>query len=332
MVRGPEDSERVVRGSVDAERSVITVRSLREWLSIYLKGFFMGSADTVPGVSGGTIALITGIYERLIAALTAIDPRILRDLLRVHDADARESIRVQLVRMDVVFLLALGLGMITAFVSLAHALERAVHQYPAPTYAFFFGLIGASAVVLYDQVDVSTPQRFGIAVLGVALAAAVTGRASAGVSHALPVILFSGALAVCAMILPGVSGSFLLILVGQYEYMLGALNRFTGSIADLAGGGTPADVLVAAPPVVAFVVGALAGLLTLAHVVNWALDNHRAATLTLLVSLMVGGLRLPAERVLAAESANATLVVAGLVAGAALVFAVDYLTDDLEYA
>lgn len=332
MDRGSEDSERAVRGSVDAERSLSTVGSLREWLSIYLKGFFMGSADTVPGVSGGTIALITGIYERLIAALTAVDPRTLRDLLRVHDADARESIRVQLVRMDVVFLLALGLGMITAFVSLAHALERAVHQYPAPTYAFFFGLIGASAVVLYDQVDVSTPRRLGVAVLGVAFAAAVTGRATAGVSHALPMILFSGALAVCAMILPGVSGSFLLILVGQYEYMLGALNRFTGSIAGLASRGTPADVFAAAPPVVVFVAGALAGLLTLAHAVDWALDNHRAATLTLLVSLMVGGLRLPAERVFAAEAPNAALVAAGLVAGAALVFAVDYLTDDLEYA
>jgi len=306
--------------------------SVRELLSVYLKGFFMGSADTIPGVSGGTIALITGIYERLIAALTAIDPATLRDLARPHDPDSRRAVWDQLVRMDLPFLLALGTGMLTAVVTLAHALETAVTQHPGPAYAFFFGLIGASAVVLYDQVDVTTPRRLGVAVLGVGLAAAVTGEASAGVSHALPVILAAGAIAVCAMILPGVSGSFLLILLGQYEYMLGALNRFTGSVAALLGDGSIAGVVDATPPVLVFVVGALAGVLTLARVIDWALSNYRAATLTFLVSLMVGGLRLPVERVLAAVSADAVTIVVAAVAGGALVFAVDALTDDLEYA
>lgn len=304
--------------------------SFREWLSVYLKGFFMGSADTVPGVSGGTIALITGIYERLIGALTAIDPRIVGDLVRIYDPDAREAVRRQLVRMDVVFLISLGLGVVSAFVTLAHALERAVHAYPGPAYAFFFGLIGASAVVLFGQVDVTTPRRGAVALLGVLLAAAVSGQVSAGVSHALPVVLFAGALAVCAMILPGVSGAFLLILVGQYEYMLGALNDFTGAVADLAGGGSVDAVVAALPPVATFVVGAVVGLLTLAHVIDWALSHYRAATLTFLVSLMVGALRLPAERVLDAGGLSVPVAVAALV-GAGLVFAVDALTDDLSY-
>ncbi|WP_135535161.1 DUF368 domain-containing protein [Halostella pelagica] len=320
----------MVSGSVDSFRERQSVDSFREWLAIYLKGFFMGSADTVPGVSGGTIALITGIYERLIAALTAIDLRTLRDVVRVHDPESRRAVRSQLVRMDIVFLLTLGVGMMTAVVSLSHALERAVDAYPAPTYAFFFGLIGASAAVLYEQVDLTTSGRVAVAVAGVGLAAAVTGRASAGVSHALPVILLAGALAVCAMILPGVSGAFLLILVGQYEYMLGALNRFTDALADLADGGSVAAVVDAVPPVAAFMAGAFAGLLTLARVIDWALSNYRAATLTFLVSLMVGGLRLPAERVVSNGGVTVLAVVAA-VAGGLLVLAVDHLTDDLEY-
>jgi putative membrane protein len=321
----------MVSGSVDSFRQRLSVDSFREWVAIYLKGFFMGSADTVPGVSGGTIALITGIYERLIAALTAIDPRVLRAVARVHEPEGRETVRTQLIRMDLVFLLTLGVGMMTAVVSLSHALERAVDTYPAPTYAFFFGLIGASAAVLYEQVDVTTPKRVAVAVAGVTLAAAVTGEASAGVSHALPVILLAGALAVCAMILPGVSGAFLLILVGQYEYMLGALNRFTDALADLASGGSVAAVVDAVPPVVAFVTGALAGLLTLARVIDWALSNYRVATLTFLVSLMVGGLRLPAERVLSNGGVTALTVLAA-VAGGLLVLGVDHFTNDLEYA
>jgi putative membrane protein len=321
----------MVSGSVDSFRQRLSVDSFREWLVIYLKGFFMGSADTVPGVSGGTIALITGIYERLIEALTAIDPRLLGDVARVHEPEGREAVRTQLIRMDIVFLLTLGVGMMTAVVSLSHALERAVDTYPAPTYAFFFGLIGASAAVLYEQVDVTTPKRVAVAVAGVTLAAAVTGEASAGVSHALPVILLAGALAVCAMILPGVSGAFLLILVGQYEYMLGALNRFTDALADLASGGSVAAVVDAVPPVVTFVTGALAGLLTLARVIDWALSNYRVATLTFLVSLMVGGLRLPAERVVSNGGVTALTVLAA-VAGGLLVLGVDHFTDDLEYA
>ncbi|WP_135820729.1 DUF368 domain-containing protein [Halostella litorea] len=309
-----------------------TAGTVREWASVYLKGFFMGSADTVPGVSGGTIALITGIYERLIAALTAIDPATLRDLVRPHDPDARAAVWDQLVRMDLPFLLTLGAGMLTAVVTLAHALETTVHQHPGPAYAFFFGLIGASALVLYEQVDVTTPRRLGVAVVGVVLAAAVSGEASAGVSHALPVILLAGAVAVCAMILPGVSGAFLLILLGQYEYMLGALTEFTGALGGLAGDGSVSAVAAATPPVLVFVLGALAGLLTLARVIDWALANYRAATLTFLVSLMVGGLRLPAERVLAAVTADAVTVVVAAVAGGTLVVAVDVLTDDLEYA
>jgi len=321
----------MVSGSVDSFRKRLSVDSFREWLAIYLKGFFMGSADTVPGVSGGTIALITGIYERLIEALTAVDPRVLRDVARLHEAEGREAIRTHLIRMDIVFLLTLGVGMMTAVVSLSHALERAVEAYPAQTYAFFFGLIGASAAVLYDQVDVTTPKRVTVAVAGVSLAAAVSGEASAGVSHALPVVLFAGALAVCAMILPGVSGAFLLILVGQYEYMLGALNRFTDSLADLARGGSVAAVVDAVPPVVTFISGALVGLLTLARVIDWALANYRIATLTFLVSLMVGGLRLPVERVMSNSGVTALTVLAA-VAGGLLVLGVDHFTDDLEYA
>lgn len=199
--------------------------------------------------------------------------------------------------MDLPFLLALGFGAISAVILLANAMHYLTTTHPVPTYGFFTGLIAASAVVLYGEVDVTTPRRIAIAVAGVVLAVLVTGVTASGFPHALPVVFVAGAIAICAMVLPGVSGSFLLLVLGQYEYMTGALSDVTGGLAGVLGG-DPSVALVESGTVVAvFVTGAVLGLFTMAHVVKRALDRYRAATMTFLVSLMVGALRLPIGRV-----------------------------------
>ncbi len=309
----------------------------RELLSAYLKGAAMGTADTVPGVSGGTIALIVGVYERLVRAITALDPRVLGHLPRLHRSGGREALWRDLRRMDVFFLLALGLGVVTSVVTLSRLVHTAYQLYEPQTFAFFFGLIGASAVVLSDHLSVRSPGPAVAAVLGFAIAFLLAGASSSGaVGHALPVVFVSGAVAVSAMVLPGVSGAFILLLLGQYVYLTGTLKRFVDDLLAAATGGAPERLVAGGLVVGAFVAGGGIGLLTFAHLIRRALDRYRAATLAFLVSLMVGSLRLPVERVVDGVGvwtpANALSVVASAAVGGAAVLLLDRYTDDLEYA
>jgi putative membrane protein len=311
---------------------------MRRWISIYLKGFFMGTADMVPGVSGGTIALITGIYERLVTAISNADPRFVRTLLRSLSAPTNPDVRVDLVaelrRVDVGFLLALGAGVGTAIVAVSQVVEPLIETYPGLMAAFFFGLIGASAVVLARQVRLDARRALPIGAVGVALAASVAASATGDAPHMLPVVFLSGVIAVSAMILPGVSGAFFLYVLGQYEYMLTTLESFLDGLAGLPPGGGVAALVEPGIVVVTFLCGAVVGLLSLAHAVKWALERYRAETLVFLVALMIGGLALPArEIVVNVEPTPGSAVTAALVTvvGAGAVLALDLFTDDLDY-
>ncbi|MFB6294326.1 MAG: DUF368 domain-containing protein, partial [Candidatus Nanohaloarchaea archaeon] len=138
--------------------------SLRDWLVVYAKGVLMGAADTVPGVSGGTIALITGIYERLVDAVASLDPAPLRHVPRLHREAARRRLLADLRDRDIAFLAVLGLGVATAVVLLSRFMHTALVQYPGPTNALFFGLIAASAAVLYTEVAVDAASVVDVAV------------------------------------------------------------------------------------------------------------------------------------------------------------------------
>ena len=307
---------------------------MRQWLSVYLKGVCMGAADSVPGVSGGTIALITGIYERLIAAIAAADPGVVVHLARPHDPDSRAAVRATLVEMDLPFLLVLGAGIATALVTITRVVLIAYEGYPALTYAFFFGLIAASAVVLYRHVELDTPGRIAAALAGLLLAFLVSGASAAGLSPTPLVVFLLGALAISAMVLPGISGAFILLLFGQYRYMSDALHDFVDALVALVSGGEVATVLETAVTVVIFVAGALVGLLTFARVIDRALERYHEATLAFLVSLMVGALRYPVEEVagnLTGSGVQVAGVVLAAVVGGAAVLVLDRYTDDLEY-
>jgi putative membrane protein len=301
---------------------------LRDYLVVYLKGAAMGTADAVPGVSGGTIALIAGIYERLIAAITDFDVDLLRSLFGVHTADGRAEFLGRIRALDLAFLVSLGLGVATALITVSRVLEVALVEYTALTFAFFFGLIAASAVVLYGEVHVNTPQRVAAAGFGFVFAFVLTGQLTAILPNTPPVVFLAGVVAISAMILPGISGSFLLLILGQYEYVVRTLRQFTDAVAALDGPTLVADGTVLA----SFAAGAVVGLLTISRVIEWALEHYRAATLTFLVSLMVGALRLPVERVLGATpeftpAVAAPLVLAAVV-GAGAVLALDHYTED----
>lgn len=311
---------------------------LGPWLVVYLKGVFMGAADTVPGVSGGTIALITGIYDRLIAAITALDPWILVEARQVHTRQGRAAIRGQLRRMDVAFLAVLGMGIASAVLLLSSVMHRAVTEWPGPTYAFFGGLIAASAVVLYRYVAVDTPGRILAAVVGFAVAFLVAG-ATAGPATSQPSLLvvgLAGAVAVTAMILPGVSGAFILVLLGLYEYMSAIPRAFVEAVLQAIDAGDLSPLSGPGIPLIAFLGGAVVGLLTVAHVVRWALDRYHEATLSFLIALMVGALRAPIRTILESGAGRWTpgflsALIGTATVGVLLVLLLDSLTHDLEY-
>ncbi|MDH5021355.1 DUF368 domain-containing protein [Halobacterium rubrum] len=308
----------------------------REWAAVYLKGAAMGAADAVPGVSGGTIALITGIYERLVSAIAALDPGETLALLplvpKLGRADARDELGTALTDMEVPFLLVLGVGVLTAVVTVANAVDVAYHEYPGVTFAFFFGLIAASVVVLFSEVSADTPGRVAAGVGGFAFAFVLSGQAQAGLlPGGLPVMFVAGAVAICAMVLPGVSGSLILLTLGKYETMTGAVS----DSVDALFAGALGDAVEPLSTLVVFSAGALVGILTFARVVKWALEHYRAATLTFLVALMAGALRAPAIEIADATSAwtvaSVTPLLAAGVVGAGAVLVLDATTDDLDY-
>lgn len=308
----------------------------REWLVIYLKGVCMGAADSVPGVSGGTIALIAGIYERLISAVAGIDPRVLEHVPRLHTAEGRAALRRDLIEMDVPFLIALGMGIVTALIIMSGIMHTAIEHHPVPTSAFFFGLIAAAGVVLYRLVSIDTPARIVVALAGFALAFFVAGATSGGSGAAPPLLLIgSGAIAISAMVLPGVSGAFILYMFGQYEYMSALPSQFISELIGVATGGDPSSLISTGTPIAAFVIGAVIGLFTITHIIRYALSNYRKATLTFLVSLMIGSLRAPVGTI-AAETTELTpgiiaVIVVAAVGGGALVIFLDRFTEDIEF-
>lgn len=308
-----------------------TSTGVRAWLTVYLKGLAMGAADSVPGVSGGTIALISGIYERLIDALTALDPRVLTQLPNLDTPEGRSAFLADLRRMDLFFLVVLGLGVATSLVTISRIVHVALGAARPQTFAFFFGLIAASAIVLYDQLSLQTPLQIGAAVAGFVLAFLVTGISNgAGFGHALPLIFVAGAVAISATVLPGISGAFILILFGQYEYLTGVLTNLVDGLLSFGA----EDLLSNLGIVVTFGCGAVIGLFTVAHIVDRALAEYREATIAFLVSLMVGSLRLPIVEVLSGiEStpiAGGTTALGAALVGALAVFLLDYYTEDLS--
>ena len=286
----------------------------------------MGAADIIPGVSGGTIALIVGIYDRLVRAIAALDPRIMRHVM--EPGRFVEELRA----MDLPFLLVLGAGIMTAVLLVSRVILVVFLAYPAQVNAFFFGLIAASAIVIFRDVTVNTVGRGATALSGFLIAFFVAGLAAGGGFHSRPVLFLAGAIAISAMILPGISGAAFLYILGQYEFLLDALRQTVDGVLTLEFAGDTVDALTA---VVIFLSGAVIGLLTTAHVVAWALARSRQATMAFLVSLMVGALRLPVEEIYAITGVPGGLTAGGLLLtaliGVAVVLVLDRATGSLEY-
>ncbi len=235
----------------------------------FIRGFLMGSADVVPGVSGGTVALVVSIYPRLIENVRT-GAGALGAFARLRFSEGIERLR----NIEWPFMLPLLAGIAVALISLARLIEHLLEEYPVEMSALFFGLVAASVFVAWNMVSGWDSMRLatfgGVAVGAFFLLGVRSGEAE---NPATWVFFVAGAVAICAMILPGVSGSFLLLMLGMYEAVLGAVND--------------RDVLVLA----VFAVGAVIGLALFSSVLHWALECHHDLVMAAITGLLLGSLR-----------------------------------------
>lgn len=237
----------------------------RNYLTLVLKGIGMGAADVIPGVSGGTIAFITGIYEELIRSIRSFDLDALRKL-------ARFDLRAFWWHIDGGFLFSVLAGIAISIFSLARLMKYLLDTYPIFVWSFFFGLIVASSWLVAREVRRWNVGPVVALAVGAAAAYLITVLSPATTPDTGWFILLSGAVAVCAMILPGISGAFILLLLGKYAYIIGAV-----STLDL-------------PVLLLFAVGAVVGIIGFSHLLSWLLTRYHGTTVALLTGFMVGSL------------------------------------------
>lgn len=225
----------------------------------------MGAADVVPGVSGGTIAFITGIYEELINSIKSIDLKSVQSLFKQGVARFWQNINGN-------FLFAVAAGILFSLFSLARGIKYLLDTHPIMVWSFFFGLILASAFHVAKKIDVWNWKTIGTLIVGIGLAYVITTITPAETSEAWWFLIISGALAICAMILPGISGSFILLLLGKYAFVLDAVSNLKMDI------------------ILIFAGGAVIGLIAFANLLSWLLNRFYNLTIALLAGFMLGSL------------------------------------------
>jgi putative membrane protein len=240
-------------------------RRLVDYIFITLKGMAMGAADVVPGVSGGTIAFISGIYEELITSINNIN-------LSLFTTLKKEGFKAAWNKVNGNFLLALFLGIFISVLSLAKFLSWLLENEPILLWSFFFGLVLASIFFVGKEITKWTMGTVVVFILGAVVAFFITELPPSDNVESLPYLFLSGALAVCAMILPGISGAFILVLLGSYKTILDAVHE--------------RDITI----VLTVAVGAIFGLLSFARLLKWMFNHYKNITLALLTGFILGSL------------------------------------------
>jgi putative membrane protein len=239
----------------------------RRSLGLVARGLAMGAADVVPGVSGGTMAFILGIYPELIEALRRIgEPATIRHLFR---GELRHAIS----RIPWGFLGSLGLGIGIAVASLSRLIEILLDQYPSLLWAFFFGLVVASVITVFIRVGTWSAGPISAGLLGAVVGFVIVGLVPTTTPDDAWFFFIAGFVAICAMILPGISGSFVLVLLGKYQQVLAAVNDFNLVILGLVAS------------------GAVVGIVSFAQVLGWMFRRFHDVTVAALIGFIVGSLR-----------------------------------------
>lgn len=240
---------------------------------VAVKGACMGAADVIPGVSGGTIAFITGIYDDLLASINAIDATAMKLFFTGKLKEFWKHINGG-------FLLSLFCGIGLSVMTLAGIMQYLLEHHPIQTWAFFFGLIVASSIFILRGIKGWNLKAVLFLVLGVVLGVTVCTLSPTTTPDALWFIFLSGAIAICAMILPGISGSFILLILGKYQYIMSAITGLT------SGEAIGESIVV----IGVFAVGAVCGILSFSRFLHWLLGRFHKETLLVLAGFIIGSL------------------------------------------
>jgi putative membrane protein len=264
-----------------------SVRGISDYLKLVISGIAMGAANVIPGVSGGTMAFILGIYEELIDSIKKFaSGEFFRMVLKFEFKKIYTEMPWQ-------FLLAIGIGVLTAIASLAKILSYSLKNYPEITYAFFFGLIIASILMVMKMVRKWSIGTAAALLAGAAAAFLIVTLVPVETPQTWWNLFLCGVIIICAMILPGISGSFLLLILGQYKYVLGSLNLLiSAGMALLKGEKIPdADLIVNAVSTLMWIsAGCIVGLGAFSHFLNWLFKKFHDITVATLIGFMIGSL------------------------------------------
>jgi len=240
-------------------------RTNMQYLFITLKGMAMGIAELVPGVSGGTIAFVTGIYEEFISSINNISLSTFKTL-------KNDGFKAFWTKLNGNFLVVLFGGMLISILSFSKLISWLLEFHPIPIWAFFFGLVLASVIFVAKAITKWNVVSIMLFIVGTVVAFYITTLPPSANTDSLPFLFFSGALAICAMVLPGISGSFILVLLGSYKTILDALNDKDFKI------------------IIAVGLGVVFGILSFARVLKWMFANYKNATLAVLTGFILGSL------------------------------------------
>lgn len=240
-------------------------RTIKDYLILILKGMGMGAADVVPGVSGGTIAFITGIYEELINSIKSINLNAIKLFFTGKFAEFWKAI-------NGTFLISVFIGIGISIFSLAKGLEYLLNNFPVLVWSFFFGLIVASAIYVARTIAKWNFGTITAGIIGIAIAYFITIISPAEANTSYLFIFIAGSIAICAMILPGISGSFILVLLGMYKFILEAVGNIEIAV------------------ILTFMAGAAIGIIAFSNVLSWLLKKYHNITIAVLAGFMVGSL------------------------------------------
>jgi len=240
-------------------------------LVLYVKGFSMGTADVVPGVSGGTVALITGVYDELVKTIGSFDHHFFKILLTF-------DLKKIATAMNLKFLMPLGLGIASSIIIMARIMHYLIDNYSIQTWSLFFGLILASIVFILKTVkDLKSVKNIFSILLGTGLGLSVVSLVPVQTPESYLAVFIAGLIGICAMILPGISGSFILLILGKYYFITSMLkNPFASNHLVYIG---------------VFCLGCLIGLLSFSKVINFLLEKYHSTTMCVLIGFMIGSLK-----------------------------------------
>ncbi len=254
-------------------------RSTKDFVFLYLKGMAMGAADVVPGVSGGTIAFIVGIYQELLDTIKGFNLSVLKSL-------KDDGIKATWRKTNATFLAVLLAGIFTSVISLAKGITFLLDTYPVLLWSFFFGLIVASSVIIARYIKAWGIKEVVALIAGSAIAFYITIAAPSQIPDGLIYIFLAGMIAICAMILPGISGSFILLLMGAYGTVLGSISGLVDAIKSV----DIESIMKFGTNITVFIFGCVVGIISFSNFLSWMFKKAYSMTMALLTGFMIGSL------------------------------------------